>query len=523
MENWERSKFEEEWKDALEGAEVAPSKAVWSGIDQELTRAEGNSMKRTVIFYQRLAAACVLFALVAGTFGVYHWSENKQQRLAKKEETNFDLKSSDDKKISADKQTKNIASAGTIKNKIDGEEALKKLESENNSGGTVKSNAEKGIDSKKLNKENANNLPLREKQTFNENNGGPNKLALSQRDGSTSETKIASKNPDKKIKNDFQSRENQTGFKKNVDGSDHVVSVQTENVKIPVLEGKKNHDENTETYVASVNLNLDDLKALPEVALKGKPVYVEIIRQLPAISPLFMNAYRDEKINHEKLWASVTAAAGTFSNYNGGSSYLAYNSSTSSPSGNAYTAGFLGGVRIAKRWVLQSGFQYMDQSADYTTNISATSLNAVSKYAVNPAAFTVGGSGTSNSFSSTYGIISTNEFFTIPVQAGYLLIDRKIGWQINPGVATDFFVRNTLTDPSGQRQSYSQGAGGDSPYRSINFAGLMSSEVSYKFGKSYRVSLVPGFRYSVNPILKTQNTGNPLVWDVAFRLRYIFK
>jgi hypothetical protein len=218
----------------------------------------------------------------------------------------------------------------------------------------------------------------------------------------------------------------------------------------------------------------------------------------------------------------VIAATGSYSDNKGGSSYSvasAQSNSSSIPTGNSYTVGMVGGVRVAKRWVLQSGVQYMNQSAGYNSNISSGSLKTVSSYANNPALYN---SGVIPS-TSAYDIISTNQFLTFPLQAGYLLIDKKIGWQINSGVATDFFVRNTLTDPSGQRQSYSQGAGSDSPYRSVNFAGLMSSEVSYKLGKSYRVSLVPGFRYSLNPVLKSQTTGNPFVWDVGFRFRYIFK
>ena len=45
MQNWERSKFDEDWKEAFEKAEVSPSDLVWSGLDQKLTQAEGDEMK----------------------------------------------------------------------------------------------------------------------------------------------------------------------------------------------------------------------------------------------------------------------------------------------------------------------------------------------------------------------------------------------------------------------------------------------------------------------------------------------
>ncbi len=137
------------------------------------------------------------------------------------------------------------------------------------------------------------------------------------------------------------------------------------------------------------------------------------------------------------------------------------------------------------------------------------------------------GNSPSINYSTTtpYNITSENEFVSVPVQAGYLFIDRKMGLQLNSGVSTDFFIRNTLSDPSGQRQSYSQSAGQDSPYRSVTFSGLLNSEVSYKLSNRYRVAVVPGFRYSFSPVLKSTSgsSGNPFVWDVGFRFRYIFK
>jgi hypothetical protein len=112
----------------------------------------------------------------------------------------------------------------------------------------------------------------------------------------------------------------------------------------------------------------------------------------------------------------------------------------------------------------------------------------------------------------------------VPVQAGYVLVDRKVGLQINSGVSTDFFMQNTLTDKSGQMASFSSSAGEESPYRAVSWAGLVGTELSYKIATQYRISIAPGLRYSLNSVLKSDvNSSNPLVWDVGFRFRYIFK
>ena len=126
--------------------------------------------------------------------------------------------------------------------------------------------------------------------------------------------------------------------------------------------------------------------------------------------------------------------------------------------------------------------------------------------------------------SSPYEINSVNEYLSVPIQAGYLLVDRKIGLQLNSGFSTDFFMQNTLTDKSGQMASFSSNAGNDSPYRTVSWAGLLGTELSYKIAAQYRISIAPGLRYSLNSVLKSDAAStNPLVWDVGFRFRYIIK
>ena len=84
---------------------------------------------------------------------------------------------------------------------------------------------------------------------------------------------------------------------------------------------------------------------------------------------------------------------------------------------------------------------------------------------------------------------------------------------MNTGVAADFFVKNTLTDQSGNLDRFSQGSGEDSPYRAISWAGLLGTELSYKVAKQYRVSVVPSMRYSLNSVLKSTsaNSSNPIL------------
>lgn len=445
MYNLERSEFDEQWKDAFVKAEVAPSASVWANLDRELTLAEGEDDKKRVVFYQRLAAACILFALLGGSFGVYHWKQNGDQ-----------IAQSSSVKVSEN-------TGKSSENKIQADQASAKTDGSNlREGSASNSTGESKTDNSKIDR----NQP-EDKGT---SNSSVEQLSIVERDEAAHE---------KEMQN-------------------------------AVVDNKGYKDSNT--WLA-INTDLPRPGLLPIGEVEGEPRYEEIVRKLPYVPSVFMNESRREKFNHEKLWASVSAASGTYSE-SAGSSYNSvaafklsnYSLQSSTPTGSiaagptttptvgrSYSYGVIGGVRIAERWVLQTGVQYLNQTLENGAN----------------SALLQGGS-----------IVSTSEFVSIPVQAGYLLLDRKIGWQLNPGVSTDFFVKNTL---SNQQQSVSQGAGSDSPYRSVNFAGLMSSEVSYKLGKNYRLSLVPGLRYSPNSAMKSQTTGNALTWDVGFRFRYIFK
>jgi hypothetical protein len=158
----------------------------------------------------------------------------------------------------------------------------------------------------------------------------------------------------------------------------------------------------------------------------------------------------------------------------------------------------------------------LNQTSGYTSNSSSQGQAYLANFGTLKSASSV-------TFTNPYPINSVLEFISVPVQAGYLIVDHKVGLQMNAGVSTDFLLRNTLQDPSGQVGSYSQNAGADSPYRSVNWAGLVSTELSYRLASQYRVSIVPGVRYFFNPAFKSGSSDHPYVTDIGFRFRYILR
>lgn len=273
-----------------------------------------------------------------------------------------------------------------------------------------------------------------------------------------------------------------------------------------------------------------------EVKLKSKGFYEpNFPRELPAM-PSYLMASSKNDIANEAVYASLGFAGGSYnpgtvasepSSLSRMASQSSFISAQAEPQsaratiGTAYSIGVNTGKQLSKRWAVQGGLGYMVQNIDYTSNYTSiapdnTLRAAVTEYADTETMIAIG---------PPYSIRSINKYLSIPIQVGYKLVDRKIGLQLNAGVATDLFLSNTLKDESGMTESFTQGAGKESPYRSVNWSGLMGLELSHKLAERYRVALVPGIRYTFNSALKdnTQVSYNPFVFDVGLRVKYIFK
>jgi hypothetical protein len=231
------------------------------------------------------------------------------------------------------------------------------------------------------------------------------------------------------------------------------------------------------------------------------------------------------KASNEKIWTGLSMAAGTFGTAMGGGNFDFASSPDASGVQESFTApanntgstfrmGMVVGGKISDKWVVQGGLSYMQQYTNYVSNVIG----------LNSAVRTNFGSTSNANIVSPYQLNSNQQFISLPLQAGYLLIDKKFGFQLNAGLATDFFLQNTMSDPTGVLNNYSE-RGDDSAYRNINLSSLAGTELSYRFGDNYRLSLAPGMRYAMHSILKS-NTGSsiqPFTFDVGLRFNYLIK
>ena len=490
-------KFEDSWKDAFEGAEISPSDNVWTNIELDLEKADGGKIRRRLLFYKLLAAASVAFALGIAGVGYYAIEQKGNQGPLASNETDAGNMSAGSQEVEgtandistrtppAD-EGRNKRSEGATSSHATAQLKIRKTDDTVTSPSALAANKPRVLEGADSGGQKTG-LP-----TFSANTNDPsNGIAMAPGDADQ-----YSENPE-----DFHA-----GF------SAHRQLPELYSPRKPALNLKKEEPD-------------PGVLLLARMAARERELAEEDQRS-------------DKDKGDERLWTSVGVAAGGFSAVNSGASasslstgFATSNSSTvpdkqAKASGIAYSIGINVGTRLSKRWVLLGGVNYLTQSSDYVaTNVvgdnnfktlKAESINELQSDAL-----------TSSRLAPTfpYSVNNNVRFFSVPVQAGYLVLNKKLSLQLNAGVSTDLFLQNTITPEGVSLDKTTQGSGDDSPYRTVNFSGLMGTELSYKFGQRYRVAVNPGVRYPLNSVYKSdvgiQST--PLTFDVGLRFRYIFQ
>ncbi|MEQ9221415.1 MAG: hypothetical protein RLO17_25395 [Cyclobacteriaceae bacterium] len=474
-ENFEGDRFEQEWKDAFEDASEQPNPGVWSNIERDLAYRQMASLKRKARFYQWTAAAAMF---IAAFLGINYLISDK-----------------------------------TINNNI-------------------------------LTDSNSRELPLQDQLSSNSNSQElPFQDQLLSNEQSDNERFAGTIDQEEKDREHlvYTSEVGNANNKNTMSYADYFLFDQVEDEELTpkylafTLEGKRIEQTNVQ-YTIDANL---------ERRMYNKPINGKFVQRKSRGAQ-----------GQEKFWAGVGVGSGSFDpNYQSGPSnllasslnlstaenYAASNSfriESQSPavregmkSGSTIDMGLNFGVRVSSNWIVESGIYYTQADAVTQTNVVVESPNVVEPIA---ASSETRGVTELNSLVGSEKIIqysyqdvnfdNTFQFASLPVKAGFILIDNRLNIVLNAGVATNLYLGNRLEDPNSDVANVSIGPGKSSPYREISFAGLGGLQIGYALFDQVELTIEPYMRQPITSLTK-QNTSfvaSPSGLGINTGIRYRF-
>ena len=498
-----RSSFEEEWSNSFEEAEVKPPGGVWDKVELSLANSANGSFKRRLVFFKVLAAASVAFALTVGGVAVYKLylpsaGSSLQGEIAQ----------------SNDVQAESATVGATSKAQ---EDAIRETRQEDGNA-TARSFIDPGAGNQ--------NQPLA--NTSQKNADNPTKTlandALKNMEGPTGASTG--------LKNSMASVEYNEAF-------DTTVGLAT-----PAVDPNKNRvasEVGTSVLAGDGTPHREGLQssATQEEMLPKK--LDRLMAQLDSMSiedrelqmvPWY--AYTNTKAQKEKskLWAGIDVGAGSFdAQGTGGSSTttsfglldesfspaddVAQASTSGEGNGTTFNFGINVGTQVSSRWVIQSGLVFSDWNTSSTSNVieeSGRSYRAINSLEElkSQSNFTV---------TQEYEISNSYRLISVPVQAGYLVMDRKLFITVLGGISNDLLLSKTIEDESGTFGTQEV----DDGLRTYNLSGLLGTEFGYTIGDHYSISVMPQLRRSINSFNTSGPEMQPTFFEFGFRLKYIVK
>lgn len=258
----------------------------------------------------------------------------------------------------------------------------------------------------------------------------------------------------------------------------------------------------------------------------------------------------------DKYWAGVDFSSGSFDpnyqssagslvdeslSFNTATQFSAFNTESldsgsptvreSMQSGQSLSFGFNMGMQLSSRWSLQSGFQYMKAHATNTTNVVVASNALIDPIAVTSQIKNVSQVRqvlqAEEIVEYNYQDVDFNnefQFATIPVNAGYKLIDSRFSVEVKAGLAANLYLGNKLTDPDNQIADVTIGPGRNSPYKEVSFIGLAGLQFGYEFINRFNFIIEPNYRRSLDNMTKSGSefVAAPSGFGLQTGIRYEF-
>jgi len=305
----------------------------------------------------------------------------------------------------------------------------------------------------------------------------------------------------------------------------------------------------TRSLVLSLEKEMATRRGIPK--LWNKPFYVP---EPPTPSFVY------KKINigrlSEKYWAGVGLGTSTFNpNYQQNNANVLANSflaesrtnfintsanrelsnpvsSENMSSGIQFQAGFNLGMRLTPRITLEGGLRYSQMQVFSETNLTVDNRYFEKTVAITGDAATIK---PLNDLAESDELVKYSfeeaslrnqfRFASLPIKAGYILLDKKFSVRINAGFLTNFYLGNTLSDKKEEFATVNLSPGTESPYRNISFSGLTSLAFGYQLFNQIELIMEPNYSMALQSMTKSSShfEALPTTLGVNAGIRYHFR
>jgi hypothetical protein len=495
--------WEKEWADAFEHASLQPSDNVWNAIDGSLANKDLRKYKKRAAFFQWVAAASVLLSIcgVAWQLTQPDGSEFSQQ-LARQQQQ----QQQQEVQQPASNTVPLFAEEGSVSEKSR-EQTAKKSSSENSAQSSL-------ADASVI--ENNSGLIANEKEEESFSSIGI--VGTITRDNS----KPASF---KRI--GIGSKRTATGLiaqaEEAIAGGGATNNVEDKNPK-----------------------GIKDAEKAGFIFFKQSVAAVEAdFRKVWLASDLFS---AKEEVSDARFWLGATLTSGSFDpNFQQNSTSLAHLAQSDS---EPVKGGLLptarvsqwneepqpqisvnGGVQaaawIGKKWVLQGGVQYGSYRSG-TTAGTFVDQNGSQAYPLHYANFSsdkVQLARAGSRLTAPVAALNTFEFISVPLQLGYVVFDRKFSLVVAPGISSEFFLRNQLSDQNNRLSTYTIYSGEGAPFETVHFKGVLGAQLFYKLNDNYMISLEPSYQQAITNFSKSSSffESRPSNVGISAGFRYIIR
>lgn len=481
-----RTEFEKYWEEVFQNAEMTPSDNLWNKIDSALSKEEAGYFKRKAFMFKLLAAASVVFALSIGIFSLNYYLQKDNQSavvisVAPESTTENQEQVSPDDAIPEYSDGSAPGSAGeTQRDDLTLGASTENTEGALNSSTDVLASGKDQIALVAAVEQSANGLMLLVAQ----------------------EEENIVMNPETDNLSAFQMDELQP-IELQYDGLSDMVYDIDHIFLIPIMpRGASKIKKESDTGILTASLDFS--------AGSFNPNFEQSSGSFVSMDGAALSDSRSELV-------SFNTANKNF--------LLMRNSGRETKSQIALSYGVNIGFKITNRFLIQTGLAYRKANTTTTANgyienpDNNTRIPIVASYL-----YQFEGLSSVNSMEQT-DLSNQYEFASIPLRAGYVLLDRKVNVTLLAGVSSEFFINNTIEDKSDFLQTLSSSDAADTPYQNLYFNGSIGTMIGYTFAGNYMMTIEPGYRMALSSFTKDNFYLNsfPSSFMLTFGLAYNFK